>query len=439
MKLFVISLLIFSSLYLQATSLKIVVKDIEKPVQIFRLDYGDLIEFDTYKALKRGDEKIVSNLEVDQFYIVRIGLVSRFFCADSDELEMEIEGDKMEFINPKGLNKALDEWYTVSDSIRCKSSEFYRSPSMKIDTALFFSEYKELEVLKSKVINKYSKSLRSDKLKILQTVAGCDMDYFLYSYILNPCIYGLYRSSQDFMKEVIKNPHFNSSNFLDIYPTATFYLLKFIKLAERSGLKIDDIFEQFKSNDLKAFYVCIKAKEAKTYSEIKNFKAKWEQYFTSQVLKDRFESIAKEIRRLTIGEPGFEFALPDINGDTVRLSDFKEKVVLVYLWGSFCGPCKKEIPHLLELKKDFVNTDLVVVGISTDKIKLKNNWLSIARSVGGVQLLDSENTLSQYYKCTSVPHFLIFDKEGRIASLKAPRPSNPKLRNDLKKILGNIN
>jgi thiol-disulfide isomerase/thioredoxin len=57
-----------------------------------------------------------------------------------------------------------------------------------------------------------------------------------------------------------------------------------------------------------------------------------------------------------------QFTLKDMNGVDVNLASFKGKVILINFWATWCGPCKVEIPDLIELQREYPN-DLVVLGI----------------------------------------------------------------------------
>jgi thiol-disulfide isomerase/thioredoxin len=59
------------------------------------------------------------------------------------------------------------------------------------------------------------------------------------------------------------------------------------------------------------------------------------------------------------------YTVKDMNGDDVRLSSFKGKVIVLNFWATWCGPCKVEIPSLVELQKQYAN-DVVVLGMSVD-------------------------------------------------------------------------
>ena len=61
------------------------------------------------------------------------------------------------------------------------------------------------------------------------------------------------------------------------------------------------------------------------------------------------------------------FSAKDINGKDVRLNQFKGQVVLVNFWATWCVPCRREIPSLTALYRDYKDRGLVVLGVSVDK------------------------------------------------------------------------
>jgi cytochrome c biogenesis protein CcmG, thiol:disulfide interchange protein DsbE len=62
-------------------------------------------------------------------------------------------------------------------------------------------------------------------------------------------------------------------------------------------------------------------------------------------------------------KPAPEFALPGLHGETVRLSDFRGKIVLVNFWGTWCVPCKEETPALAGVYRKLHDQGLVVIGV----------------------------------------------------------------------------
>ncbi len=61
------------------------------------------------------------------------------------------------------------------------------------------------------------------------------------------------------------------------------------------------------------------------------------------------------------------FALKDLQGKTVKLSDFQGKVIILDFWATWCPPCRKEIPHFVALQKEYGEKGLQVIGISLDR------------------------------------------------------------------------
>ena len=60
----------------------------------------------------------------------------------------------------------------------------------------------------------------------------------------------------------------------------------------------------------------------------------------------------------------FDFELPDLDGNLIRLADLKGKVVLVDIWGTWCPPCRMEIPHFVELHNKYKEKGFEIIGIN---------------------------------------------------------------------------
>ena len=59
-----------------------------------------------------------------------------------------------------------------------------------------------------------------------------------------------------------------------------------------------------------------------------------------------------------------DFTLADLKGEKVSLSDLKGKVVLLNFWGTWCGPCKREIPDFVSLSKKHKKNGLEIIGVT---------------------------------------------------------------------------
>ncbi|MDE5988787.1 MAG: TlpA family protein disulfide reductase, partial [Duncaniella sp.] len=135
-------------------------------------------------------------------------------------------------------------------------------------------------------------------------------------------------------------------------------------------------------------------------------------------------------RRATIAGTPFPASvnLVDRDGNKVDFSSFRGKYVYVDLWASWCGPCCKEVPYLQQLEKDFENSDVVFVSISIDSTKAP--WLKKMDQLNmhGNQLWNSDGELPKLLNIRGIPHFIIYDREGKLLNYDAPRPSSEQTR-----------
>jgi peroxiredoxin len=63
-----------------------------------------------------------------------------------------------------------------------------------------------------------------------------------------------------------------------------------------------------------------------------------------------------------------DFILKDLDGKTVRLSDYAGRAVLINFWATWCAPCKAELPELVEIQREFGSDGFTILGISLDQV-----------------------------------------------------------------------
>lgn len=66
------------------------------------------------------------------------------------------------------------------------------------------------------------------------------------------------------------------------------------------------------------------------------------------------------------GTPSLDFVLKDMDGNDVRLADFKGRPILINFWATWCPPCKAEIPWFIEFAEKYRDKNLAVIGVSVD-------------------------------------------------------------------------
>jgi len=115
-----------------------------------------------------------------------------------------------------------------------------------------------------------------------------------------------------------------------------------------------------------------------------------------------------------------EIDLPTPEGPNFKLSSLKGKVVLIDFWASWCGPCRRENPHVVEVYKKYHDKGFDVLGVSLDKDKA--NWVKAIKSDGLVwhQVSDLkywQSAAGRKYGVGSIPHTVLVDREGKIIEI----------------------
>lgn len=133
-------------------------------------------------------------------------------------------------------------------------------------------------------------------------------------------------------------------------------------------------------------------------------------YLALQERVEKLESVA-------VGKEAPDFTLMDVNGNPLTLSSYRGKYVLIDFWASWCGPCRRENPHVVELYNEFNAKGFDILGVSLDN--KKENWL---KAIEDDQLVWNQvsdlkgwkNEVAQLYAVSSIPHTVLVDKEGKI-------------------------
>ena len=137
------------------------------------------------------------------------------------------------------------------------------------------------------------------------------------------------------------------------------------------------------------------------------------------------------------GQHAPEIALKTVDGKDIHLSDLKGKVVLVDFWASWCGPCRRNNPHLVKLYKKYHEKGLEIFGVSLDQDE--SQWKKAINHDGlsWIHVLDNRggNENSAYvYGVDVIPSSFLLDKEGNIKAIDLEGSS---LETEVKSLLKN--
>lgn len=125
------------------------------------------------------------------------------------------------------------------------------------------------------------------------------------------------------------------------------------------------------------------------------------------------------IQAIQPGRPAPDFTLTDIDGKTLRLSDFRGKWVLLDFWGSWCIWCRKGNPALVELYQKYGGKDFEIIGLAArDR---EDNWKKAIAEDGltwrhaNLALNEGGNDLPAQYNVSGFPTKILIDPEGNIS------------------------
>ncbi|MBX2815930.1 MAG: TlpA family protein disulfide reductase, partial [Saprospiraceae bacterium] len=126
--------------------------------------------------------------------------------------------------------------------------------------------------------------------------------------------------------------------------------------------------------------------------------------------------------KIKVGQPAPDIVLPNPNGETMRLSDLKGQVVLLDFWASWCGPCRRANPHVVESYKKYKDKGFTVFSVSLDRPGQDARWKDA---------IEKDNLMWPYhvsdlkfwnsapagtYGVRGIPKTFLIDKDGTIAS-----------------------
>ena len=113
--------------------------------------------------------------------------------------------------------------------------------------------------------------------------------------------------------------------------------------------------------------------------------------------------------------PPLEFT--SLSGELVNLANFKGKVVLIDFWASWCGPCRKAMPDLVQTYKQYHDKGFEIIGINLDKDKTQLEKYMQEMGITWQQYFDGlvwSNKIVRRFSIRGIPHIVLVDKNGAV-------------------------
>ncbi|POY38595.1 TlpA family protein disulfide reductase [Solitalea longa] len=422
----------------QFTEIKGVFKRSEPAtVKLYKVAYGRMEEIASITPAANGAFGFSFQPDYKGYYVIgtgdpRKGMQDKIkvYAKGNDKINLVLNDSTyvLTGVNTKE-NQVLEQWYKLTYQLEHKSVYFFNTKSTYVD---FFPALESVAA-KSKSWMNGKATGNADFDQLMKKTMDYDLAYYAMTFLFTPR--SVHPTKADYTS-YLKN--FSSDHFLqneDLYkfPYGMGVLGNLVMFKNKDLVKFDfdKIVMSIPSDKLKGEYVLAGAARETSYAKYLEIADKYNKYFLTADQKTRAEKIAAGLATFKQGERAISFTYPDLSGNQVSLTDFKGKIVLVDVWATWCGPCKQEIPSLKALEKEFHGKDVVFLSVSVDEEKDKEKWQKFIADgqLGGVQLFASGwSQITQAYAIKGIPRFMLFDKNGNIIDVDAPRPSDPKLK-----------
>lgn len=189
------------------------------------------------------------------------------------------------------------------------------------------------------------------------------------------------------------------------------------QLIEQQNMEVKRIVSANPSNLMSAFLVSYFDNDfvtyAKLYEQVRN--ALIERYPTSPFVRHIDELVTKSLLPESLAP---DIAMPNPQGDVLRLSDLRGKVVMVDFWASWCRPCRMENPRVVQLYNQYHDQGFEIYSVSLDNDRsawmkaIADDGLTWSNHVSDLKGWGSSGAAA--YGITAVPATVLLDEQGRV-------------------------
>ncbi len=147
------------------------------------------------------------------------------------------------------------------------------------------------------------------------------------------------------------------------------------------------------------------------------------------------EAIIPEGAACDGGMANFDFTLKDPSGGTVRMADFKGKVVMLNFWGTWCPPCRKEIPALMEVQTAYRDQGFVVLGVAFEDTAEAVRAYAAEMAINYPLAMAQDDFEDAYGPVYGLPLSLFVARDGSICKKHIGEVSKEQVEREIKPLL----
>lgn len=387
--------------------------DIKEGIFFFKKAGGHGLEFDHTIYLKAGDQKQV-DIYMGQY-----------------------EFDSCAIAKPNAETQVLQKWLEAMNNYQREAKKLGKG---KVNEKGYhdFQQFSTSFLLKNKTANAFFNTWLADKIYAdLQYLRAAN--FFRFGRLNT---YDTTALSQPFYKPVFDKKIINDARILrsehgmDLLDyTFGFWNVNEVKGA--TDMVVANYFSPVNTAKIttpavKVAFLIHKMPMIKKYEDFVKYCEPNKNLFVSTEHKATYNDFYKKLGPFAKGNPGYNFELKDVNDKVHSLADFKGKVVVIDIWAMWCAPCLQEKPIMEKISEEYKDrSDIVFFGISVDGYVKRGPWKNFVKAKGftSIELLgDMEDSFYKFYQFDGIPRFMIFDQEGKIVTIDAPRPSSPEFK-----------
>jgi peroxiredoxin len=142
----------------------------------------------------------------------------------------------------------------------------------------------------------------------------------------------------------------------------------------------------------------------------------------------------KDQKVLAVGDTAPDFELVDLDGNKHRLSDYKGKGVFLNFWGTWCGPCKREMPHMENLYKEFEEKGVHILAVNIKGSDLKVEAFRNQYGLSFPIAIDKLESVKGAYNILPLPTTFFINEKGKIERIITQEMSEKEIRSYMEEI-----
>ncbi|MFC5588289.1 thiol-disulfide oxidoreductase ResA [Sporosarcina soli] len=123
------------------------------------------------------------------------------------------------------------------------------------------------------------------------------------------------------------------------------------------------------------------------------------------------------VKVLAVGDKAPNFELIDLEGNKHRLSDYKGEGVFLNFWGTWCAPCKKEMPYMENQHQAFEDKGVHILAVNIQESQLKVETFRDQYGLTFPIAIDKDKSVMEAYNVVPLPTTVLINKDGKIEQI----------------------